>query len=71
MSKQETKIQQKYTVVLRDHSIGANKKICGSRNNEFTSKEEAKAYARRMNKHLSPFEKKYYKLLYQVIAIED
>jgi len=51
-----------YLVYLKGGSIGQKKSV-----KDFNNKDEAKAYAKRMNKQLTPGEKGYYGMKYVVI----
>jgi len=70
----------KYTVVLLGGSIGEKpirsvKELEGkeviNKKKIFNIPEEAKKYARQMNKYLSPGEKKYYGLKYVAAELKD
>jgi len=70
----------KYTVVLLGGSIGEKpirsvRELKGkeviNKEKVFDTPEEAKKYAKQMNKYLSPGEKKYYGLKYVVAEIKD
>jgi hypothetical protein len=58
---EELENQEKYIVIRSGGSIGEKEF-----KKEFNSKEEAMDYARRMNKQLSPGEKSFYKIRYNV-----
>jgi hypothetical protein len=55
-----------FGVFFEDHSITARHDSNQIAKDVFSDKEEAKAKAKRMNKLLSPGEKKYYKMRYIV-----
>jgi len=57
-----------YIVYLEGGSVGNNKKLDKKGRNiykSFLNLKEAKDYAKRMNKQLSPGEKKYYKMKFK------
>ena len=60
---ESVEIEEGFTVSMKGGSIGGGK----SKGREFDTKEEAAAYAKRMNKVLSPGEKKHYGMKYVVV----
>ena len=71
MKLRETLNEEKFEVYMTGGSIGNKKKGKPRESDIFTDKKDASAKAKRMNKALSPGEKKYYKISYKVRPIKE